>query len=233
MLIDIIIAGVVLLYIIFGAKKGFEKMFLEFFVFILAMAVCVVFYKATYNPLVTIGIFLVLSVIVSAGLRVYFRCKDEASGGALKASAKFGGAVLGIVWAFIFVVAFFVMVKVIPTGLPYVKEISNMVGESYIYKNLSRPVLDKFFSVTKIEYLAKIVEDRETLAKVKSSPEFQEILENDKIKAISGDEVLLQYIKEKNYAKLIMNPKVVALLQDGKVLESFIDLDLKKIVERD
>jgi hypothetical protein len=227
------VGATILLYALFGVKKGFEKMFLEFFVFILSMAVSLVYYKATSNPLITLGVFLGLSVIVSVGLRFYFRAKDETSGGELKVGAKLGGAALGIVWAVIFVMSFFMAIKVVPTSLPYAGEISKMVSESYIYKNFSKPILDKFFSVTRIEYLAKILEDKEAMSKVKSSPEFQAILENDKIKAISEDEVLLKYISEKDYGKLATNPKVIALLEDGKVLESFIGLDFKKIIERD
>jgi hypothetical protein len=233
MLIDIIIAGVMLLYIIFGAKKGFEKMFLEFFVFVLAMAVSIVFYKATSNTLMTLGIFLVLSVIVSACLRFYFRTQDEANGGGFQIGSKLGGAVLGIVWAVIFVIAFLMAVKVLPVSLPYAAEISNMVSESYVYKNFSKPILDKFSPLAKIEYLSKAFNDKESMSKVKSSPEFKAILENEKIKAIIEDKVLLQYIKDKNYTKLATDPKIIAFLQDGKILEDFMSLDFKKIIERD
>ena len=221
----------VLLYGLFGFKKGMIKMFSEFLALIITIVVTIIVYKLTNNPLIALGVFLVLGLIVSMQVRAFLLKKEESGGTNFTLVSRLGGLLLGIFWAIITACIFFIAVGLLPRSLPFVEEASGMLGGSAIYKNVIANYLNRSPFLAKFEYIAKISENKESLAKLKDSQEFNAILENDKIKAILEDGALLKYIEEKDFSKVLTNPKVVALLQDGRILEQFVNMDVKKIVE--
>lgn len=231
-MVDLIVVFVILLYALFGIKKGFLRMFLEFVTVLVILAVSVFVYKATYNPLVTIVSFFVLSILFPFTVKAYFKRQDRNAESNLSLISRMLGCFLGIIWAFILISIFFVIIRIVPPNLAYAKEIFDMANSSLSFRLFSKnSALDNIRWINKIEYTNKLLLDNESLAKIKDSKEFQDILKDARLKAIAQDSELMKEIQNKNFIKVITNPKVIALFQDGKLLQRFVEIDLKKIIE--
>ncbi len=230
-MIDLMALLLVSFYAIMGIKKGFLRLFVELVGLSVALTVCYFFYKSGHNPLKTFFLLVVLSIVlplIARFLLVGFKRKKEQHHSSL---SVFSGSILGIAWAVVVIFLFFFIVDIVPRSLPYAEEVHYLIEDSRSYKiYLDNSPLEGNTLLKKIRYAGQLMADKELISVLKDADELKAVFNNKKVQAIANDKELTQAIEKKDIVKILSSPKIIDFLQDGYLMERFMEVDLEDII---
>lgn len=214
-----------------GIKKGFLRLFVELIALLTAFTICFIFYQSFHNPLKTFFLLIALTIVlpfIAKGLFFGFKNKKKQQHLFL---SRFFGCVLGLAWGIVAVFLTFTVIDLIPRSLPYAEEIHFMVEDSKAYEVYLQNYLFKEDPlVKKIKYAAQLMSDKDLTARLKDAKELQPVFNHKKIQAIARDKELIEAIKKKDLLKIIADPKIIDFMQDGYLMERFMEVDLESII---
>jgi len=83
-----------------------------------------------------------------------------------------------------------------------------------------------------IKKLTAIFQNPDKLKQFQSTKEFKALMADDSLKEIFSDKEIVEQIQNKDYGKLMTNPKIQSVFQNEQVLKKMFALNKKIMTER-
>jgi len=230
---DFIILGALLFFFIRGWYKGILKTLLAPISLVVGCLLGFLHYRQTQNIAVSLSICVLspfaLRILVSLILKLWDKAvnKDKP----LSMPSRVFGSIFGVLWSGSYLVLMLVLIGFIPLNVAWFEKIQNDVLASKSYTTIHRFMDKKTPSFSsRMKNISAIMENPAKLQHFQSTKEFETLIKDDTLKEIFADEELAEQIRNKDYGKLLANPKMQTIMQDEQLLEKIFALN-RKIIE--
>lgn len=218
---DAVLIGAVALSSMIGYSKGFVKEACGIAGMIISALAAYSYFKSGGSVLFLFLVF----ILVNISLRVVFWAvkkllkHDDAKP---SFAHRLGGGALGFFKGIVFVLIVLAVARffsaIITTA---VYDINKYTQTSALYK------ISRVFNWPRVKETVESLEEKQ--GPLTLPPEaVNALIKSDSIKAIAEDEQLKEYLRQKNYGKIIGNPKFLKLLDDREFLKQIIALGLRQ-----
>lgn len=233
MVTDYIMIVALLFFLIRGWRKGVLKTLLAPMALIIGWLTAFLYYQKTQNIAVSlaIGVFspFILRILAALILKLWDKAANQDV--PLSISSHVLGSVFGVLWSGSYLAMVLILIGMVPLHEAWFEKIQNDVHASKSYDIFHQFMDKKMPSLSgDINKITAIAEDPAKLQKFQSTKEFESLLEDDTLKEIFSDKELTEQIQNKEYGKLLTNPKIQAIMKDGQLLEKMFAMN-KKIME--
>lgn len=233
MVTDYIMIVALLFFLIRGWRKGVLKTLLAPMALIIGCLTAFLYYQKTQNiaASLAIGVFspFILRILASLILKLWDKAANKDV--PLSISSHVLGSVFGVLWSGSYLAMVLILIGMVPLHEAWFEKIQNDVHASkshdIVYQFMDKKMPSLSGDINKITAIA---EDPAKLQKFQSTKEFESLLEDDTLKEIFSDKELTEQIQNKEYGKLLTNPKIQAIMKDGQLLEKMFAMN-KKIME--
>ena len=218
---DAVLIGVVAVSSIIGYSKGFVKEAFGIASVIISALAAYIYFKSGGSLLFLFQVF----ILVNIGLQVAFWVVKKLlkQGDAkLSLSCRLGGGVIGFFKGAVFVLIALVALRFFGAMIPTATyDINKYTQTSALYK------ISRVFNWPRVQETAESL--KENQGPLTLPPEaVNTLIKNDSVRAILEDEQLKEYIRQKDYRKILSNPKFVSLLNDKEFLKQAVALGLQQ-----
>jgi len=233
MVTDYIMIVALLFFLINGWCKGVLKTLLAPMALIIGCLTAFLYYQKTQNIAVSlaIGVFspFILRILAALILKLWDKAVNKDV--PLSFSSNVLGSIFGVLWSGSYLAMVLILIGMIPLHVTWFEKIQKDVHASKSYDVVFQFMDKKMPSLSgDINKITAIAENPAKLQKFQSTKEFESLVEDDTLKEIFSDKELAEQIQNKDYGKLLTNPKIQAIMKDGQLLEKMFALN-KKIME--
>ena len=217
--LDAVLIGAVAVSSIIGYFKGFVKEAFGIVSLIISALAVYGHFKSGGSVLFLFQVFILVNIGLHAAFWVVKKSLKQGDA-KLSFSCRIGGGAIGFFKGVVFVLI------VLAASRFFGAMITAAVGEITTYTRTS--TLYKISRVFNWPWVKETVESsRENQGPFTLSPEAATtLIKNDSVRAIVEDEQLKEYIRQKDYRKVLSNPKFLDLLNDKEFLKQAVALGL-------
>jgi len=233
MITDYIMIGVLLYFFFNGWRKGFFRALLGPISLIIGCLIAFIYYQRTQNLAISLFICalspFVLKILFSLILKLWNKATNK--GAPPSISSKLLGSTFSVLWGGSYLAILVILIGLIPVHPAWFEKIQNDVIVSKSYHAIYHFIENKVPAASgNIKKLAAIFENPAKLQQFQSTKEFETLMEDDNLKEIFSDEETAEQIRNKEYGKLMANPKIQSVFQNEQLLKKMFALN-KKIME--
>jgi uncharacterized membrane protein required for colicin V production len=227
-ILDAFLSGIIGLQVIVGFVKGFLNKAVEMGILLASAAAAYLYYKKGGSLLKITLVFVLAQLLLHMVFWLVrkFVLKDKAKPSLY---LRVGGGIIGACEGVVLVLVALVFLHFSSGILGSANTVLTRTLETSLFYTRFRAI-SRQSAVPGVQEAYKIVEalnagdgkiklDEKTVNKLR---------ENHSIQAILGDEKLLESIRQRNYTKILSNPKFVALLNDRELLKQLAAMGLKE-----
>ena len=233
---DYLILGLSFYFILVGARDGFLKTIMGPIALVIATILSYIYYNRTENLIGSLLIGLIAPILIKIILNFVPKIWAKMTRKEITEitwQSRLLGAAIHLLWSGALVAIVLVLLSILPSQLPWMKNIQEDVVESYSYKFVYFVCREKLPSeLADVKATIKFFEDPKRLEKLESVQEFQELMEDNKVQDILNDEKTKAQLQGKKLVALMQNPKIHAIIKDKEILEKIYKLN-KKILQKD
>jgi len=192
-----------------------------------------VYYQRTRNITASLGICVVSPFIITILISILLRLWNKALGKGKSVSplSCLLGSVFSVLWGGSYLVLLLILIGILPIRSGWLKNIQDDVSASKSYTIINHLIAKKTpLASLDVKRIANIFEDPSKLEKLESTREFKTLMADERLKNLFADEETAEQIRNKDYGKLLSNPKMQAVFEDKNLLEKMFSLN-KKIID--
>ena len=226
-LVDAIVAGSLFTLVLSGWSKGILRALIGPLSLTISIGLGVLWFNQTKNFAVSFLIVFLGPILLRSGtgffLSLWYKPADKKA--PLSAASRLSGGLFNLAWGLGILIFLALTISSMPAkalGASWVKE---RISQSFSYQVVERWIIKKMPYENELAYLLNTWQDEEKIKEIRALPRFQEIQENPKMKDALSDTDTTAQIKDKDFAKLLINPKFLALLKDRALMQKIIDLN--------
>ena len=213
MLTDLIFLSLMSFFIWHGATKGFIGSLVGPFSFVAATYAAFCYYNITKNIVISLGIGLLGPFILKRLLRFIFQLSGD--GQKLSPLSRAAGVCVSVLWGMAIVLPIVFMLTFLPPVFSAWAPIKKDIKTSCTF------ILIK--QMTKLCNLPTAEMELPSSGKSSSPPSSMKTLAQDqRMKNILSDPTIIKAIKDKNYAALFANPKILEAAQDPAFVQKLL-----------
>ena len=225
-LTDIAVLLLGLFYFSHGWRKGIIRTILGPMSLFLCAAIGLVYFYKTRNLAVSLAISILgpffMTLFLSICLTIWHR-KVNKEAPVFYVSRLLGAGVSLIWWAGVIVLSI-VIISLIPSQIPRIKEVQANIKSSYTYALINTYAKDKIPFLQGMEKTIATSQDQEKIKQFQFTPEAQSIYNNKKVQKLFSDPEIKKQVESKNISELMQNEQLLDILQDKELMEEFIRL---------
>jgi len=226
-ILDAVLSGIIGFQVIFGFVKGLLNKAVELGIFLASVVAAYFYYKKGGGLLTIMLVFLLAQLALHM---VFWLVRKLVLKDKVKPSPylRVGGGIIGACEGVVMVLVALVSLHFLNGFLGSANTaLTRTLETSFFYtryREMSRqsavPGVQEAYQIGEVLKAGdgKIKLDEETV---------NELRENKSIQAILGDEELLENIKQRNYTKILSDPKFVAVLNDKELLKQLAEIGLR------
>ncbi|MCK5215493.1 MAG: CvpA family protein [Candidatus Omnitrophica bacterium] len=229
---DIVVLILGLYYLWRGWRKGLFRTILGPFSLLLCVVAAYIYYQQTGNLLTSIAIGMAGPIVVTLifSILLYLWGKVQGKEAKLSLVSRMVGAGLSFSWAAAMIVLSFVIFSFIPAQYFPATSFRDDINGSMTFAYLSEVMEDRIPSMKQVRLDQPIIQTEASQEMLRSTDEYQFLIEDERIKDLLSDERIVTNIEEKNYMQLLTDPKMQQVYADKELVESFIKLS-NRLVE--
>jgi len=225
--VDVIIAAILFGALLKGFLQGFVKSILGPISLLAGLLIGIFYYHFTQKLIISLFICFIapffVKLILSLGLKFWRKTREEES------SPSFLSRLLGgffqVSWSGIHIALFIMLVVIIPYRLPWLNSFQNLIETSRAYALFRSITKDTpTTQMANIKHLPEMLQDEKKRKQLESSKEYQELMNDPRVRNILRDEALVKEIQNRNLGKVLSDPRIQSLLQDKELLGKFFAL---------
>ena len=201
---DLITLILSIFFLIRGAARGFLNSLLVPISIIAATIISIIYFQVTKQIITSLIIGLVGPLCIHLLLKFLLKTWAIATNSEIKPGflSRLGGAIITFIWGWIFIIFALILIAVLPPWGDTLTAVHEDVIKSASYF-FAKPISENFFASSQQNVTALTTPtanlDAKTLAE---DPRFQQVLKDPEIQ---------KEIDEKDFPKLISNPKIIEL----------------------
>lgn len=229
---DSVVLALTLYFLYRGWTQGLLRTLIGPIALILGCGIAAIYYARNHNIIMALAVSIVapfvLNLLFSAALTVWHKTAnaDQPVSGASRAA----GAGLRALWGDINLLLIIILTALIPINASWFERTRRDIFDSKTYSLvdqwtkhlLPRKSID-------IRALSQILQNPDQLQNLQSSPEYQAVLDDKTVRELLADEEIMRDIREKNFAKLLANPKMQAMMKDPALVKKILDMNIKSM----
>ena len=218
---DAVLIGVVAVSSIIGYSKGFVKEAFGIASVIISALAAYIYFKSGGSLLFLFQVFILVNIGLQVAFWVVKRLLKQGDAN-LSLSCRIGGGVIGFFKGAVFVLIALAALRFFGAMIPTATyDINKYTQTSALYK------ISRVFNWPLVKETAESL--KENQGPLTLPPEaVNTLIKNDSVRAILEDEQLKEYIRQKDYRKILSNPKFVSLLNDKEFLKQAVALGLQQ-----
>ena len=218
---DAVLIGVVAVSSIIGYSKGFVKEAFGIASVIISVLAAYIYFKSGGSLLFLFQVFILVNIGLQVAFWVVKRLLKQGDAN-LSLSCRIGGGVIGFFKGAVFVLIALAALRFFGAMIPAASyDINKYTQTSTLYK------ISRVFNWPRVQETAESL--KENQGPLTLPPEaVNTLIKNDSVRAILEDEQLKEYIRQKDYRKILSNPKFVSLLNDKEFLKQAVALGLQQ-----
>ncbi len=218
---DAVLIGVVAVSSIIGYSKGFVKEAFGIASVIISALAAYIYFKSGGSLLFLFQVFILVNIGLQVAFWVVKRLLKQGDAN-LSLSCRIGGGVIGFFKGAVFVLIALAALRFFGAMIPTATyDINKYTQTSALYK------ISRVFNWPRVQETAESL--KENQGPLTLPPEaVNTLIKNDSVRAILEDEQLKEYIRQKDYRKILSNPKFVSLLNDKEFLKQAVALGLQQ-----
>ena len=189
-----------------------------------------IYYSQNHNIIIAFAISIIapfiLNVLLSLTLTVWG--KITKSDKPLSTASRAWGAALRALWGGINLLMIIVLITLIPSNASWVENIRQNIFSSVTYSLIDQ--WTKHLVPQKsidIRAISQVMKDPHRMQDLQSSPEYKAVWEDPAIQTLLTDEGTMKDIQDKNFARLMSNPKMQALMKDPALVKKILGMNAK------
>lgn len=230
-MVDLIVLSIIITFVLVGWRKGFGQYFLDLIIIAIGFGVGLRYYQQGHEILksflICTGVILSLSLLKGVFLREPRPRKSSPP-----FIDRILGVITGAIWGTSIVTLFIFGTGLLPLEQIFKYDIKGKVQSSKAHRIISRLIpIKKIEVIDKLDNMAKVSLNQEAIKKLSEQQEFKDLLELKQLQAIIKDPVTVNQLRNKDLQKLLANPKILKLLNDGQFIEELFKLDFEKALE--
>ena len=223
--LDAVLIGVVGLSSLIGYSKGFIREAFGIVSVIISALAAYIYFKSGGSLLFLFLVFILVNIGLHAAFWAVKRSLKQGDGKP-SFSYRLGGGAIGFFKGALFALIALAALRFF-SGM-----INTAIGDINKYTETS-VLYDRYREITRVFNGPRIQETAESLKEKQGpltlSPEtVTTLIKNDSVKAILEDQQLKENIRQKDYAKILGNPKFLNLLNDKEFLKQVIALGARQ-----
>ena len=218
---DAVLIGVVAVSSIIGYSKGFVREAFGIASVIISALAAYIYFKSGGSLLFLFQVFILVNIGLQVAFWVVKRLLKQGDAN-LSLSCRIGGGVIGFFKGAVFVLIALAALRFFGAMIPTATyDINKYTQTSALYK------ISRVFNWPRVQETAESL--KENQGPLTLPPEaVNTLIKNDSVRAILEDEQLKEYIRQKDYRKILSNPKFVSLLNDQEFLKQAVALGLQQ-----
>ncbi|HBG64431.1 MAG TPA: hypothetical protein DDX16_09425 [Candidatus Omnitrophica bacterium] len=180
-----------------------------------------IYFKSGGSLLFLFQVFILVNIGLQVAFWVVKRLLKQGDAN-LSLSCRIGGGVIGFFKGAVFVLIALAALRFFGAMIPTATyDINKYTQTSALYK------ISRVFNWPRVQETAESL--KENQGPLTLPPEaVNTLIKNDSVRAILEDEQLKEYIRQKDYRKILSNPKFVSLLNDKEFLKQAVALGLQQ-----
>lgn len=214
--LDAVLIGIVVFSFIIGYFKGLIKEALSVVSILISALVTYIYFKCVGASLMLFLVFVLSNLVLGLtfwAVRKYLQQTDTDLSLSYRLAGGGIGAFKGIVFVLIMLAVLRLFGGILSAAIP---NINNYMKTSFLCAEFQKISRDLGWPQAN----PSIESVKEQQGPVILSPEVvNKLTQNDSVKAILADQQLMKEIKQKNYGKILSNPKFLKLLNDKELLK--------------
>ena len=229
---DTVIAACLIFFFYRGWSKGFLRNLLGPISLVLSCVLAAIYFRETKNMIAALlmGIFgpFVLNILFSLSIAAWNQTIDGRKD--LSEISRLLGAGVSLLWGGIYLVLVLALIPMAPGNSGWMKNLKENVLQSRSHAIVS-PWVKTFFPGGSLDIgkVTQLLQDPRYSQKVRSLPEYAELMQDETIQGLLSDEELMQKLQNQDLGEMLTNPKTQALFQNKELLKKLMDLNVKMI----
>jgi hypothetical protein len=138
------------------------------------------------------------------------------------------GAGLCALWGGINILLIIVLAALIPSNASWIENVRQDIFNSRTYSLVdqwTKHLVPK--KSIDIRAVSQTLKDPDQIQRLQSSAEYKAVWDDKTIQTLLADEEAMRDIQDKNFAKLMTNPKMQALMKDPELVKKILDMNIK------
>ncbi|MBI3617764.1 MAG: CvpA family protein [Candidatus Omnitrophica bacterium] len=227
---DSIVLALTLYFLYRGWSQGLLRTLAGPIALIVGCLGAFIYYAQTRNIIVafiiSIAAPLILNIFFSLALAVWHKMTKTEN--PISPLSRFLGASICALWGGINILLFIVLVALIPLNTSWIERIRQDIFNSVTYSLADqwtkRLVPGKSIDIRSV---SQVLKNPEQMQNLQSSAEYKAAWEDKTLQKLLADEEIMRDIRNKNFAKLLANPKMQAMMKDPALVKKILDLNIK------
>ena len=215
---------VVLLFLVYfffsGWFRGLAKTLIGPSSLIIGSLIAAGYYYFSKNFLASLFLSIVLPIILWFIFSFIFKIWKKNNSDDKKSIfilERMWAAIINLLWSGAWLIITLIFLTTLPTKPGWLEKIQFQITYSKTYSLITKLSSNKLDLKKGIDRM----KDPAVIKKIEKSPEFQSLVQDQKIQTLLNDPEIVPLIQNKDYLKLMNNPKMQAILKDKDLLEKF------------
>lgn len=231
---DSVVLALTLYFLYRGWSRGLLRTLIGPIALILGCVMAVIYYAQNHNILMAFVISIVapmiLNLLFSLALTVWQKTVNADN--PVSPVSRAWGAGLCALWGDINLLLIIVLIALVPSNASWIENVRQDIFNSGTYSLIDQ--WTKHLIPRKsidIRAVSQILKDPDQIQNLQSSEEYKAVWEDKTIRALLADEEIMRDIQDKDFAKLLTNPKMQALMKDPELVRKILDMNVKIMQE--
>ena len=192
-------------------------------------------YTQNHNILMAFAISIiapfVLNLLLSLTLTVWRQVTKTES--PVSPASRAWGAGLCALWGDVNILLIIVLIALVPLNASWIERIRQDIFKSATYSLIDQWTKHIVPQKTiDIRSVSRAMKNPEQMQDLQSSTEYKAVWEDPAIQELLADEETMRDIQDKNFAKLLANPKMQEMMKDPKLVQKILDMNVKMMEQK-
>lgn len=232
---DSIVLALTLYFLYRGWSRGLLRTLVGPIALLTGCLMAFIYYTQNHNIIMAFAISiiapLILNIFFSLALAGWHKMTKTEN--PISPASRVWGAGLCALWGDINILLIIVLIALIPLNTFWIERIRQDIFSSRAYSFIDQ--WTKHLIPRKsidIRAVSEILKNPEQMRDLQSSAEYQAVWENTAVQELLTDEEIMRDIQDKNFAKLLANPKMQAMMKDPELVKKILDMNVKMMEQK-
>ncbi len=232
---DSIVLALTLYFLYRGWSQGILRILLGPISLALGCLLAFIYYAQTHNIIMAFAISIIapfiLNVSLSFALTIW--SKMTKSDKPVPTASRIWGAGICALWGDINLLLIIVLIALIPSNASWIENVRQDIFNSGTYSLVdqwTKHLVPK--KSIDIRAVSQVFKDPDRMQRLQSSAEYKAVWEDKTVQKLLTDEETMQDIKDKNFTKLMANPKMQAMMKDPALVKKILDMNVKMMEQK-
>lgn len=227
---DSVILALTLYFLYRGWSQGLLHTLIGPIALLLGCVIAVIYYAQNHNIIMAFVISIVapmiLNLLLSLALTVWQKTVNADK--PVSPVSRAWGAGLCALWGGINLLLIIVLIVMVPGNASWIEGVRQDIFNSGTYS-----IVDQWTKhlvpgkSIDIRAVSQVLKDPGQIQRLQSSAEYQAVRDDKTIQALLTDEDIMRDIRDKNFASLMANPKMQAVMKDSGLVKKILDMNVK------